>query len=80
MGGYLGGCRGGLYRYPASTVPGPIFSNILGLRPYPRPNEGLFLRIDEVSEIGSEKGPRMTSELTQNDLRYDPPRPPPDWS
>ena len=71
---------GGLYRYPTRTPPGPIFSLYLAQRPYLRPNEGLFSTFDEVSEIGSRKGPQMTSELTQNDLRYDPRIDPPDWS
>ena len=43
--------REGLYRYPPYTLPGPIYRHILSLRPYPRPNEGLFEVSDEVSEI-----------------------------
>ena len=35
----LGGW-GGLYRYPPTAIPGPIFRLIPGIRPYPRPNEG----------------------------------------
>ena len=33
------------------AIPGPIISIFLRLKPYPRPNEGLFNSIDEVSEI-----------------------------
>ena len=44
---YPGWCRTGgagrvLYRYPTSTIPGPVFSIFLRLRPYPRPNEANF--------------------------------------
>ena len=45
-----------LYRYPALTLPGPIFNLFLRLEPYPRPNEGNSMTIDEVSEIGSRIG------------------------
>ena len=44
-----GGYGGGLYRYPARTLPIPVFSHIPGPSPYPRPNEGELLVIDEVS-------------------------------
>ena len=40
----------------------------------------LILVFYEVSQTGSIKGPRMTSEWTQNDLRYGPPRLVPRWS
>ena len=53
------GAGGVLYRYPARTVPGPIFSHILATKAYLRPNEGNSMRNDEVSEIGSRKGPRI---------------------
>ena len=58
----VGGWREGLYRYPPDTLPGTIFSTLLALEPYPRPNEGLFWLIHEVSQDGSRYGP----ELTQN--------------
>ena len=45
----LGGSGGVLYRYPGPATPGPIFSHILALEPYPRPNEGLFTGFHEVS-------------------------------
>ena len=44
-----GGWLGGLYRYPTSTPPGPIFSTYLAKRPYPRPNEGYFKVSHDVS-------------------------------
>ena len=31
------------------TLPVPIFNHILASKPYPRPNEGLFSKSDEVS-------------------------------
>ena len=40
---------GGLYRYPGPTRPGPRISLYLVLRPYPRPNEGEFHGLYEVS-------------------------------
>ena len=70
----------GLYRYPSPLVPGPIISHILDSRPYPRPYEGNIKEYDEVSQMGLEKGPDMTSESTRMTLRIDPPRPSPDWS
>ena len=63
-----GGYREGLYRVTHQTVPGPIFSHILGSEPYPRPNEGNFSIFNEVSEIGLRMGP----ESTQNRPRIDP--------
>ena len=63
---YRGSGREGLYRYPTSTLPGPIFSIYLRLRPYPRPYEGYLRLNDEVSwdgsRIGSRMGPRMASD------------------
>ena len=72
--GIPGWVLGGLYRYSPIPVPGPIFNHILSLRPYPRPNEGHFKVIDEVSEIGS----RISLRMTSFDLRIDPPGPLPD--
>ena len=72
----LGGYREGLYRVPTRPVSGPIFSHILRLRAYLRPNEGNFMTFDEVSKIGSRIDLRLTSELTQIALRYLSP----DWS
>ena len=43
------GREGGYTGTQAQPVPGPIFKVILKARPYPRPNEGLFMDIDEVS-------------------------------
>ena len=40
---------GGYYRVLPSTIPGPINQSYSGLKPYPRPNEGVFQVIDEVS-------------------------------
>ena len=62
MGMGPGGWRGGLYRYPTQAILGPIFSHILALEAYPRPNEGNFSDIDEVSQIGSQIDLRMTSD------------------
>ena len=59
--------------YYQDTLPGTIFSLFLRLRPYLRPNEAKYKVIDEVSQIGSRNGLRMTSELT----RIDPPETPP---
>ena len=59
VGVWLGGLGGVLYRYPARPIPGPVFNHILKVRPYPRPNEGLFRLFDEVSQIGSRIGPRI---------------------
>ena len=55
-----------LYRYTTRDPPGPIFSHILSLRPYLRPNEAEFYVIYEVSQIGSRIGPRIDPESTQN--------------
>ena len=53
----VGGLEGYTGTHPV-TLQDPIFS-ISEVKPYPRPNEGLFGSHDEVSEIGSRKGPRM---------------------
>ena len=52
----------GLYRYPTSTLPGPLFSHIPALRPYPRPNEVNSKVFHEVSQIGSSDGLRIDPE------------------
>ena len=56
-GGGLGGPGGVLYRVPSRYPPRTGYIQYLVLRPYPRPNEGLSEASDEVSEIGSRKGP-----------------------
>ena len=56
------GCYTGYY---PGTVPGPIFSHILAMRPYLRPNEGNSGHYDEVSQIWSRIDLRI-------DLRMDP--------
>ena len=58
---------------PTQPVPGSHIEHILSLRPYPRPNEGEFQVIHEVSEIGSRIDLRIDPESTQNDLRIDLP-------
>ena len=45
--------REGLYRVLPTDPPGPIFSHILSIRPYLRPNEGIIWLNDEVSWDGS---------------------------
>ena len=45
----LGGSRGGLYRYPARTIPGAHIEHNLASGPYLRPNEGEFSTFNEVS-------------------------------
>ena len=57
-----GGPGGVLYRVPTRTLLGPIFSHILSLRAYPRPNEGKSEINDEVSEIES----RIDLNIDQN--------------
>ena len=54
------GPGGVLYRYPVPGSHIPIFSHILALRAYPRPNEGNSQLFSEVSQIDP-----------QIDLRYD---------
>ena len=54
-----GGYWEGLYRYPTGHPPGPIFMVFLKIRPYPRPNEGLFGVFNEVSQTGSKNGSRI---------------------
>ena len=67
----VGGCTrgsgtgwvvGGAIPVPTRYPYLPVFSHILALRPYPRPNEGISEVFHEVSEIGSRNDP----ELTQN--------------
>ena len=58
-----GGSGGVLPGYTTRTLPGPIFSHILRLEPYPGPNEGNSERFHEVSQIWPQKG-------SQNGLRY----------
>ena len=55
---------GVLYRVLPRHHPGPIFSHILSLRPYPRPYEGKSEVNDEVSQIGSRIGSRIDLRLT----------------
>ena len=66
----------GLYRVPASTIPGPIINHILKAKAYPRPNEGFSEEYDEVSQMGLEWVLEWVPEWLQND----PPGPPPDRS
>ena len=73
------GIRGGVGR--AIPVPTHIPSRdpylaYSSLRTYLRPNEGQFQVNDEVSQIGSRKGP----ELTRIDPRIDPQMTLLDWS
>ena len=42
---------GGAIPVPYPAVPGPIFSHILGIRPYPWPNEGNSEVFTDVSQI-----------------------------
>ena len=57
-----------LYRVLTTGPRMTIFSHILALGPYLRPNEGYSRYFHEVSEIGS----RIDSELTQNRPRINP--------
>ena len=52
-----GGCYTGTHPV---LPPGPIFNLILASGPYPRPNEQVSQVNDEVSQIGSRYGLRMT--------------------
>ena len=58
---------GGLYRVLPTQSPGSHIQPYLALRPYPRPNEGLFGYFHEVSQIGSRKGSRNGLRMTSND-------------
>ena len=63
------GVAGGLYRYPTHPYHIPVFSHILALRPYLRPNEGNSELFSEVSEIGSRIGSRIDLKSTRIDLK-----------
>ena len=52
--------RGGAIPVPSQDHPKDPYLVYLRLKAYPRPNEGLFGHLDEVSQIGSRIGSRMT--------------------
>ena len=58
---------GGLYRVLPQPVPGSHIEYNTGLKPYPRPNEGNSSVLDEVSQMGLDMGPVLTSESTHID-------------